>query len=108
MAREKLFENKIKRYIESVGGGQVKFFANKFTKAGIPDILACINGHFVAIEVKSDRGEPSELQLYNVREIRRAGGFAFVLYPSGWEWFKDFVDDLINETWTLDIPTEIR
>lgn len=108
MAREKLLENKIKRYIESVGGWQVKFFANKFTKAGIPDILACINGHFVGIEVKSDRGEPSELQLYNVRAIRRAGGFAFVLYPSGWEWFKDFVDDLIHETWTLDIPTEIR
>lgn len=108
MAREKLFENRIKKYIESVGGWQVKFFANKFTKAGIPDILACINGHFVGIEVKSDRGEPSELQLYNVREIRRAGGFAFVLYPSGWEWFKDFVDDLINETWSLDMDIEIK
>lgn len=108
MAREKLYENKIKRYIESVGGWQVKFFANKYTRVGIPDILACINGHFVAIEVKSDRGEPSELQLYNVREIRKAGGFAFVLYPSGWEWFKDFVDDLIHDTWSLDIDIEIK
>lgn len=106
--REKIFERRVRDYIESQGGWQVKFFANRMTKSGIPDILACINGHFVGIEVKSDRGEPSDLQLYNVRAIRRAGGFAFVLYPSGWEWFKDFVYDLNHETWTLDIPTEIR
>ena len=106
--REKLFENKIKKYIESRGGWQVKFFANRNTRAGVPDILACINGYFVAIEVKSDKGEPSELQLHTVRAIRRAGGFAFVLYPSGWERFTDFVDDLIHDTWSLDMDTEIR
>lgn len=106
--REKLFENKIKKYIEAKGGWQVKFFANKYTKSGIPDILACINGYFVGIEVKSDKGSPSELQLHNVRAIRRAGGFAFVLYPSGWERFTDFVDDLIHDTWSLDMDTELR
>lgn len=106
--REKLFENKIKKYIEAKGGWQVKFFANKYTKSGIPDILACINGYFVGIEVKSDKGSPSELQLRNVNAIRRAGGFAFVLYPSGWERFTDFVDDLIHDTWSLDMDTELR
>lgn len=98
----------MRAYIDHSGGWQVKYFANRMTKSGIPDILACINGYFVAIEVKSDAGTPSDLQLKKIREIRKAGGFAFVLYPSGWEWFVDFVDDLIHETWTLDIPTEIR
>ena len=106
--REKLFENKIKKYIEAKGGWQVKFFANKYTKSGIPDILACINGYFVGIEVKSDKGSPSELQLHNVRAIRRAGGFAFVLYPSGGERFTDIVDDLIHDTWSLDMDVELR
>lgn len=106
--REKLFENKIKKYIEAKGGWQVKYFANKYTKSGIPDILACINGYFVGIEVKSDKGSPSELQLHNVRAIRRAGGFSFVLYPSGWERFTDFVDDLIHDTWSLDMDIELR
>ena len=91
-----------------MGGWQVKFFANKYTRVGIPDILACINGHFVGIEVKSDKGSPSELQLHNVRAIRRAGGFAFVLYPSGWERFTDIVDDLIHDTWSLDMDIEIK
>lgn len=88
--------------------GRLSFFANKYTRVGIPDILACINGHFVGIEVKSDTGSPSELQLHNVRAIRRAGGFAFVLYPSGWERFTDIVDDLIHDTWSLDMDIEIK
>lgn len=79
-----------------MGGWQVKFFANKYTRAGVPDILACINGRFVGIEVKSDNGRPSELQLRAIKKIRQAGGFAFVLYPSGFDWFKEFVGDLLE------------
>ena len=94
MASEKIFETKVKNYIESVGGWQVKFFANSMTKKGIPDVLACVNGYFVAIEVKAQNGRPSELQIYHCRKIRDAGGFAFILYPSGFDRFKAFIEDL--------------
>ena len=108
MAREKIFETKIKKYIELQGGWQVKFFANKYTKAGVPDILSCINGYFVGIEVKADAGTPSQLQLHTIEQIRAAGGFAFVLYPSGWERFKEFVADLQHETFIRDMPVIIK
>jgi len=98
----------VKKYIENSGGWQVKFFANKFTRAGVPDILACIDGYFVAIEVKADNGSPTDLQLWTVDQIRKAGGFAFVLYPSGWERFVDFVQDLKHDTWSKDMDTVIR
>lgn len=75
----------------------MKFFANSMTKKGIPDILACVNGYFVAIEVKAQNGKPSELQLYNIGQIRKAGGFAYVVYPSGWERLKDILDGLLIE-----------
>ena len=97
MAQEKTFDNKVKKYIEDSGGWQVKFFANSMTKKGIPDILACVNGYFVAIEVKAQNGKPSELQLYNIGQIRKAGGFAYVVYPSGWERLKDILDGLLIE-----------
>ena len=96
MAREKIFETRVKKFIEASGGWQVKFFANAYTRAGVPDVLACINGRFVGIEVKSDTGEPTKLQLRCIEQIRKAGGYAFVLYPSGFEWFKSFVDRLNN------------
>ena len=95
MGAEKNFENKIKDYIKNeLKGWYVKFFANSFTKSGIPDILACINGYFVAIEVKAQNGIVKPLQERKIREIRKAYGFAFVVYPSGWKEFKKFLDDL--------------
>lgn len=107
MAQEKIFETKIKNYIESMGGWQVKFFANSMTKKGIPDILSCVNGYFVAIEVKAQNGKPSELQLYNVRKINQAGGFAFILYPSKFEEFKSFIKDLKKDKFNREEIPEI-
>lgn len=94
MAAEKTFENKVKKYIEDNGGWQVKFFANRMTKNGIPDVLACINGYFVAVEVKAENGKPSELQKYTVEKINEAGGCAIILYPQDWELFKELVNFL--------------
>ncbi len=108
MGPEKTFENKVKRFIEAQGGWQTKFFANSFTKSGIPDILACIDGYFVAIEVKAQNGHPSALQLHNCSKIREAGGFAFVLYPSGYEQFKQFVKGLKNEDFSRDMPMILK
>lgn len=86
----------------------IKYWAGaQFTKSGIPDILACINGYFVGIEVKAQNGKPSELQLYNVRKINKSGGFAFVLYPSAWEQFKKFVQDLNRDVFNRDEIPEI-
>lgn len=108
MTSEKSFENKIKKFIESEGGWQVKFFANSYTKSGIPDILACINGYFVGIEVKAQNGHPSALQLHHCSEIRKAGGFAFVVYPSGWDDFKKFVEGFRYEDFSREMPMILK
>jgi Holliday junction resolvase len=108
MAQEKTFENKIKKYLTDNGAWFVKFFANAYTKKGIPDILACVNGYFVGIEVKAQNGKPSDLQLYHCEKIRKSGGFAFVLYPSGFEKFKTFVENLCRDSFTRDMPLILK
>lgn len=98
MAAEKNFENKIKAFLREQGAWFIKYWAgSKFTKDGIPDILACVNGYFVAIEVKASNGRPSELQKHCVKEINKACGFAVILYPQDWELFKELVNHLIND-----------
>lgn len=94
MAEEKNFENKIKKYLELKGAWFVKYFANRNTKSGVPDILACVNGHFVAIEVKATYGRPSPLQIWNIDRIKAAGGIALIVYPKDWETFKSIIDGL--------------
>ena len=47
--------------------------------AGIPDIIACINGHFCGFEVETDIGKPTKLQEATIRKILAAGGTAVVV-----------------------------
>lgn len=91
MASEKLFENKVKAFLKDNGAWYVKFFANRMTKVGVPDILACVCGEFIAIEVKAPNGRPSELQLWNVSKIDDTGGIAVVLYPNQFDKFKELI-----------------
>lgn len=97
MAAEKIFETKIKRFLKDEGCWVVKYFANAYTPSGIPDLLCCVNGQFVAVEVKAQNGKPSLLQHFNCDEIIDAGGCAFILYPSGFEKFKENIHRLKNK-----------
>lgn len=47
--------------------------------AGIPDIIACINGKFYAFEVKTPVGKPTALQNSVIRKIKNCGGYAGIV-----------------------------
>lgn len=95
MGTEKIFENKIKTYLKSIGAYFIKTHGDRFSKIGTPDILACVNGKFVAVEVKGEKGKPSELQLYHIEQIHKAGGYGVILYPKDFEKFKRDMEDLV-------------
>ena len=47
--------------------------------AGIPDIIACIDGKFYGFEVKTDIGKTTRLQDSIICKIKKAGGTAVVV-----------------------------
>ena len=47
--------------------------------AGIPDIIACVDGRFFGFEVKTVDGKPTKLQKATIRRIRASGGTAAVV-----------------------------
>ena len=47
--------------------------------AGIPDIIACVDGRFVAFEVKTETGRLTKLQEVTLGRIRDAGGRAYMV-----------------------------
>lgn len=47
--------------------------------AGIPDIIACVDGRFYAFEVKTATGKPTVLQEATIQKIRNAKGQAFIV-----------------------------
>jgi len=46
--------------------------------AGVPDLLVCVDGRFLAIEMKSAIGRTTRVQEYQLQKIRDAGGTAVV------------------------------
>lgn len=107
MAAEKNFENRIKKYLEKKNGWYVKFFANAYTKSGIPDILCCLNGRFVGIEVKQETGKPSELQEFHLQEINKINGLGILAYPSGFVKLKEIIDKVIQDS-QVDLSHELN
>ena len=80
MKNESQLVSQIKNYLKTKGAYCEKIFGGGFQSAGIPDIIACYRGYFVAIEVKSPtgKGRASDIQKLKIRAIRESGGVAFI------------------------------
>ena len=52
--------------------------ANGFGRAGIPDIVGCMDGHFIAIECKAGKGQTTALQDRELNAILNAGGTTYI------------------------------
>lgn len=91
MAAEKRYENQIKQELKKMNAYHVKYFGCAFTQAGVPDILSCVNGHFLAIEVKAEKGRASDLQKRNIHMITKSGGIAVICKPADFEDLKHII-----------------
>lgn len=50
-----------------------------YGRSGIPDIICCVNGYFLAIECKAGRGKTTALQELELEKIAAAGGQTLVI-----------------------------
>jgi len=50
-----------------------------FGRSGIPDVICCRNGHFLAIECKAGKNKPTPLQEAEMKKIWDAGGTTMVI-----------------------------
>ena len=77
---EKDIVQSILRYLKAVPHCFAwKTHGGMYGTAGIPDIIACIDGRFFAFEVKTTTGKATPLQETTIRKILAAGGTALVV-----------------------------
>lgn len=60
---------------------------------GVPDFLGCVNGVFIALELKTDKGKLDKLQQHYLMEIAAAGGYARMVAPKNQE---EVLEDLFK------------
>lgn len=64
--------------VKSRGGFAFKVWGNAQMMTGLPDLICCYRGVFVAFETKTPSGRLSERQRYVLRVIERSGGVVSV------------------------------
>lgn len=77
---EKDIVNAIMKYLRSLPRCFCwKEHGGMYGTAGVPDIIACVDGRFYAFEVKTAMGTATPLQNATLRKITAAGGVAAIV-----------------------------
>ena len=76
---EKKVKNAVRKVLDRLGIYHFMPPGMGLGRSGIPDIIGCYNGRFVAIECKAGKGKATALQERELIAICNAGGFTFVV-----------------------------
>ena len=90
---EKRVKDKVVKLLKEAGMYYFYASTHGFGRSGVPDLVCCLNGHFVGIECKAGKNKPTPLQEKEMAAIRDAGGTTLVVNEDN---IND-VKELINE-----------
>jgi hypothetical protein len=68
------------------------------SRPGVPDYILCINGRFIGLEAKTDKGRLTQHQQMEREAIKQAGGAHFVVRPENWGDVKTELLELMGDT----------
>lgn len=71
-----------KRVVDVIKKNSAYYFfpaTGGYGRSGVPDIVCCYRGVFVAIECKAGNNKPTPLQEAEMQKIREAKGFVLVV-----------------------------
>lgn len=95
-------EKKVKDKVKSIlTAHEVYFFSpatHGFGRSGVPDIVACVNGWFLAVECKANGGKTTALQVREIEAIRRSNGVAVVVDETNYDMLPALIKKLKGET----------
>jgi Holliday junction resolvase len=65
-----------------------------YGRSGVPDIIICVNGLFLAVECKAGTNKPTALQVSELEAIRRNNGVAVVVNEENWDMVRELIRKL--------------
>lgn len=76
---EKKVKDKIVKILKDAGVYYFYASTHGFGRSGIPDLICCVNGKFLGIEVKAGDNKTTALQDRELAAIQAQGGIAVVI-----------------------------
>lgn len=96
MTPEKKVKRKVVEILKKYGLYYFYPVSGGFGSSGVPDIVVCCEGRFVAIECKAGNKKPTALQQQNLTQIANNGGIAMVINEKNIERVENELLDIFN------------
>ena len=93
MTPEKKVKDKVVKLLKKYDAYYFYPVMGGYGRSGIPDIISCYKGRFIAIECKAGKNQPTALQVDNIKRIRASGGIAVVVNETNW---RSTLEDIIK------------
>lgn len=68
-----------------------------YGRSGVPDIVCCLKGKFIAIECKAGKGKTTALQDREIHKIRTAEGSAMVVNEDNMNLLEQVLKELTHD-----------
>ena len=91
MANEKKVKEKVKKILKKLDCYYCMPATGGYGASGVPDIIGCFKGRFLAIECKSDGNKPTELQKKHLSDISKAKGQALVIDETNIDMLESYI-----------------
>lgn len=93
MTPEAAVKKAVKKILETSGAYFFSPVSNGMGRHGIPDVIACKNGHFFGIECKAGKGTTTALQDRELDNIAKNGGTALIINENNLHTLQEALDD---------------
>jgi len=101
MTPEAKVKKRVKEELDKMGVYHFSPMQNGMGRAGIPDIIGCFDGQFIAIECKAGKGTTTALQERELTRIQNAGGYALVVNETNINQLQEITEWIRNKQSTL-------
>ena len=65
-----------------------------YSKIGVPDVIGCLNGRFIAVEAKAGKGKTTALQDRELKRIKDAGGVSLVINETNLDELRQALEEI--------------
>ena len=92
---------KVKKILDDLGCYYFFPAANGYGRSSIPDIIVCMDGLFLGLEIKAGKNKATALQLRELDRIRQHGGLGLVVDDNNIDTLEHVLQHWRSKEWTL-------
>jgi Holliday junction resolvase len=96
MTPEKKVKQKVVKILEEAGAYYFYPVSGGYGASGVPDVVACFKSKFIGIECKAGKNVPTALQLKNLAQITKNGGYSLIINEENIEDLSDCIKRIME------------